>query len=162
MSESLTSQSPLARVAERPRADQWADDEEMLLAEFIAVFYPRGPLTVSSLRTEIRKGRLIPAQVAGKLFITPSTVRGLFRRSTPCPAPEKVCASTSAAAESIGAPAAPSPTPGSSSTDRERWALASLESALQTLSAPSPPMSRKGMRLQPPPRPQAEVIQLRS
>ncbi|HZO56741.1 MAG TPA: hypothetical protein VFB63_28785, partial [Bryobacteraceae bacterium] len=40
------------------------------LAEAVALFFPRGPLTVSSLRSEIRKGRLRATKPAGKLLVT--------------------------------------------------------------------------------------------
>ena len=40
------------------------------LAEAVALFFPRGPLTVSSLRNEIRKGRLRATKPAGKLLVT--------------------------------------------------------------------------------------------
>ena len=153
----------LPRVLERPLADQWGDDEEMLLAEYIAVFYPRGPLKVASLRTEIRKGQLIYARFAGKLFVTPANVRQAFQRSSACPVPAKAPASTSEKAESTGAPVGRSPMSGASSMERARLAQASLLTALDKLSPPSPRTSPKSTRRRPllhPP--QAEVIQIRS
>lgn len=157
----------LPRVLERPTADLWGDDEKMLLAEYIAVFYPRGPLKVASLRTEIRKGQLIPERFAGKLFVTPADVRQAFQRSPACPVRAKAPASTSARAESTVVPAARSPMSGASSMDREKLAQASLATALNRLSPPSPPTSPRNTRRRlplstPPALPPAEVIQIRS
>jgi hypothetical protein len=90
----MSRRSPLARVDRRPQPEQWSDDDDMTLQEYIAVFYPDGPLTVASLRTEIAKGRLTPSEVAGKFFITPAAVRALLKAPT-CPAKPKAPASTS-------------------------------------------------------------------
>lgn len=152
----------LPRVLERPTADLWGDDEEMLLAEYIAVFYPRGPLKVASLRTEIRKGQLIHARFAGKLFVTPANVRQAFQRSSACPVPVKAPASTFAKAESTAEQAVSSLTSGASSMEREKLAQAALATALAKLSPPSPPTSPRNMRRRPPLPPRAEVIQIRS
>jgi hypothetical protein len=50
----------------------------MMLAEAVEVFWPEGPLTIASLRTEIRKGRLTSARVAGRLFVTPADLKRMF------------------------------------------------------------------------------------
>lgn len=152
----------LPRVVARPTPDLWGEDEEMLLAEYIAVFYPRGPLKVASLRTEIRKGQLIHARFAGKLFVTPANVRQAFQRSSACPVPVKAPDSTSAKVESTAAPVERSPMSGASSTERARLAQASLATALQKLSPPSPLTSPRNTRRRPPLQPQAAVIQIRS
>lgn len=44
------------------------------LRQAVKVFFPDGPLTVSSLRNEIRKGRLIATKPAGKLLVTESAI----------------------------------------------------------------------------------------
>ena len=163
---------PLARAQQRPRPEQWATDEVMTLAEYAAVFWPAGPVTVSSLRTEIAKGRLTPARVRGLLWITPASVRALFQPepARACPDVRKAPASTSAPAGSTPAPASRSPTSTTSETDRLRSAQAAVQMASLALMAPkrsSPPTSSKSRRFGPRKKKlsmiaSAEVIQLRS
>jgi hypothetical protein len=45
-------------------------------------FFPNGPLTASSLRNEIRKGRLHAVMPAGKLLVTETAI-GLMSRPKP-------------------------------------------------------------------------------
>ena len=126
--------SALARVERRPSPADWADDASMTLAEAAAVFGSDYPLTVSTLRTEIRRGRLTYAEVAGTFFVTPAAIRALFQ---PCLAKPKAPASTYAPPGPIGRPK-PS---GSSETERAKSARAALRLALQTPSAGSPTTS---------------------
>lgn len=58
------------RVAERPRVGDWDMDELMTLAEAVRLHWPKGPLTVPSLRNAIRQGALPVCVVAGKHFLT--------------------------------------------------------------------------------------------
>ncbi|WMT76281.1 hypothetical protein [Bradyrhizobium sp. Ash2021] len=58
------------RVARRPDPDQWSENELLALHEAVALLWPRGPLTVSSLRTAIAKGHLGHARIAGRLYTT--------------------------------------------------------------------------------------------
>lgn len=83
------------RATGRPRPEEWADNELMTLMEAAAVFWPNGPLTIASLRTEIRAGRLTAEFIAGKLFVTPAALRDMRRR---CRARQKAPASSSASA----------------------------------------------------------------
>lgn len=121
------------RVQKRPHPDQWGDSEYMTLKEAVAVFWPDGPLTVASLRTEIANGRLAPASVAGKFFVTPAQLRALFEPK-PCPHAPKAHASTGAKA----GPKSARRTSGSSGTDRQRSALAAAQMAINKLSKRSP------------------------
>jgi hypothetical protein len=73
----------LFRVKRRPNPENWGPDEPMTLIEAVAVFFPDGPLTLSSFRTEIAAERLEVARVAGKDLITPRAIRKMI---TPCPA----------------------------------------------------------------------------
>src|SRR5258708_28810978 len=73
----------LHRVKARPRPQDWADDEAMTLIEAVAVFFPDGPLTLSSLRTAIDARKLDIATVAGKHLTTPRAIKRLV---APCPA----------------------------------------------------------------------------
>jgi hypothetical protein len=70
----------LARTRARPRPEQWGDDEAMTLIEAVTVFFPTGPLTLSSLRTEVRERRLAVARVARKVLTTPRAIKQV----TPC------------------------------------------------------------------------------
>src|SRR5665213_1041468 len=71
----------LLRVKQRPRPQDWADDEAMMLIEAVAVFFPDGPLTLSSLRTAIAAGTLEVAVVAGKILVTPRAVKKMVTPS---------------------------------------------------------------------------------
>jgi hypothetical protein len=55
----------LARAKARPDPAQWGEDEAMTLVEAAAVFFPHGPLTLSSLRRAAAAGTLEIAKVAG-------------------------------------------------------------------------------------------------
>lgn len=65
------------RVVDRPEPELWRPDELMTLAEAAALFWPHGPLGVSSLRTAIRDGVLSPVRVAGKLLVTPAAIAAM-------------------------------------------------------------------------------------
>ena len=56
------------RVKLRPDPDQWGSDELMTLQEAASLFWPRGPLTTTSLRTAVRDRTLDVAEIAGKLL----------------------------------------------------------------------------------------------
>lgn len=109
------------------------------------------PVNLSMLRTEIRKGRLTPARVAGKFFVTPAQVRDLF---TPCPAAPKAPASTSSR-EPAGKPS------GSSETERLRLAQAATLAACQMLSSGSASTSCERRSGKAPAPPARNVIPLR-
>jgi hypothetical protein len=49
----------------------------MALHEAVALMFPLGPLTVSSLRTAISNGRLGHARVAGKIYTTRRAVAAM-------------------------------------------------------------------------------------
>src|SRR5579862_4686955 len=71
----------LSRARARPDPAQWGDDEVMTLIEAVAVFFPDGPLTLSSLRTAVAAGTLEIAKVAGKNLTTPRAIRKLVMPS---------------------------------------------------------------------------------
>jgi len=75
------SQDKLIRVKSRPNPDQWGDDEVLTLVEATALFFPEGPLTLSSLRSAVAAGTLEIARVAGKDLTTPRAIRKLVRPS---------------------------------------------------------------------------------
>ena len=49
------------------------------LKEAVARFFPGGQLTVTSLRTEINKGRLQTILVAGKILVTESAIAEMLK-----------------------------------------------------------------------------------
>lgn len=71
------------RVAERPRVEDWKEDELLTLPEAVALFWPKGPLTVTSLRTAGHEGSLEITVVAGKHFVTPAAIRSMGKREQP-------------------------------------------------------------------------------
>ncbi len=128
------SRDPLVRCHARPAPDDWADDEPMTLAEAVEVFFANGPLTSSSLRTEIANGRLATAKVAGRYYVTPANLKALFEpRILPCPESQKAPAFTFAR---------PGPTGGqlpstSFEMAEQRSALAAARMSLKALKKPS-------------------------
>jgi hypothetical protein len=71
----------LARAKARPDPAQWGEDEVMTLIEAAVVFFPHGPLTLSSLRRAATAGTLEIAKVAGKDLTTPRAIRKLVKPS---------------------------------------------------------------------------------
>jgi hypothetical protein len=68
----------LDRLKERPTADAWGDEEMVSLAEAVALFFPSGPLTASSLRAARRRGELACVEVCGRAFTTPRAIRDMM------------------------------------------------------------------------------------
>jgi hypothetical protein len=50
------------------------------LREAVERFFPNGPLTVASLRSEIKKGRLRATMPAGKLLVTETAIAGMLEQ----------------------------------------------------------------------------------
>jgi hypothetical protein len=71
----------LARAKARSDPAQWGEDEVMTLVEAAVVFFPHGPLTLSSLRGAAAAGTLEIAKVAGKDLTTPRAIRKLVKPS---------------------------------------------------------------------------------
>jgi len=71
-----------ARIAARPDASQWSDDELLTLPEAAALFWPAGPITTNTLRTAGRDGVLAITKVAGKFFTTPMAIRRMGAEGT--------------------------------------------------------------------------------
>lgn len=63
------------RVADRPKPEEWTDDDLLTLPEAAALFWPAGPITTNTLRTAGRDGTLAITKVAGKFFTTPLAIR---------------------------------------------------------------------------------------
>lgn len=70
------------RIAERPCAEEWPDDELLTLPEAAALFWPAGPITTNTLRTAGCNGTLAITKVAGKFFTTPMAIRRMGQDET--------------------------------------------------------------------------------
>ena len=103
----------------------------MTLLEFFQVFGDRYPITVSGMRTEIGRGRLIASKVGGSFFVTPKNVKELFL----CPARPKDPDFTSDRAASMRERVRRSQTDGSYETERLKSAQAAALNAWRTPSA---------------------------
>lgn len=117
------------------------DDASIPLAEAVRLFFPFGGVSVASLRTEARKGRLELHQIAGKDFVTPAAIREMKEQC-------RVLASR---------PASKSETAdGSSETDRHT----SAQDAMSAIEAALKPASRDtyGRKARRDTRPSAAVI----
>ena len=69
----------LDRISERPGPSEWGEDELLTLAEAARLFWPGGPITVTTLRTAVRQGDLDVVVLAGKFFTTPAGIRAMGR-----------------------------------------------------------------------------------
>src|SRR5689334_12497976 len=56
-------------------AEALKDDDLVRLADAPALFFPCGGVTLNTLRTEIRRGTLVPERIGGKYFVTPRAIR---------------------------------------------------------------------------------------
>src|SRR5262249_16942123 len=102
-----TVRDPLARVCERPLPEQWDADEAMTIIEAVAVFFPPGPVGLSTIRLGAAGGQLAVASVPGKILTTPRAIKQWVR---PCLAKED------ASVNRPGSGSAPTTEPGSSLT----------------------------------------------
>ena len=75
MVSKVTNHKVPPRVLERPAPETRREDELKSLAEAAALFWPDGPLTVTSLRTAVRDGLLDVAEIAGKILTTRAAIR---------------------------------------------------------------------------------------
>jgi hypothetical protein len=91
----LPNREPPHRVAARPHPSQWDPAELMSFREAAALFWPQGPLTVSSLRTAHKDKKLAAVEIAGKFLTTKSAILQMSTCSleTNEPIPEPVTAS---------------------------------------------------------------------
>jgi hypothetical protein len=69
------------RVALRPDPAQWSADELMTLQEAAWLFWPMGPLTMTSLRTAVRDHQLDVAEIAGKILTNKNSIQKMCRCS---------------------------------------------------------------------------------
>ncbi|MET4278544.1 MULTISPECIES: hypothetical protein [unclassified Bradyrhizobium] len=70
------------RIAAKPDASTWGDEDLMTLAEIVALLYPEGPISESFLRTSYRKGLLEVVLLNRKLLTCKRSVREMFERAS--------------------------------------------------------------------------------
>lgn len=131
-SPSVHHADPLRRVHDRPCPTEWDDEEPITLQEAVALFFPMGPLTLSSFRTEIRKGNLRAVKRAGRWFVTPAAVRSLFELQQ-WVGRQRELGSICEPAGPIPGRDAQSPRSTSSAMDKRTSALAAARTALEKL-----------------------------
>ncbi|MBR1188545.1 hypothetical protein [Bradyrhizobium sp. AUGA SZCCT0160] len=78
------------RVEARPDPRSWEMDELMTLKEAVELHWPDGLITVPTLRTSIRQGRLAVCEIAGKYFLTRRLLLALSTGQILDPSPEAV------------------------------------------------------------------------
>jgi hypothetical protein len=153
-----------ATVTDEPRRRRPAIDPNaavdpntpLRLADAVAVAFPHGGMTISGLRREANRGRLVIEKIAGKDFVTLAAIermRGLCRDD----ANRQDCGSNQK--NSTRPETASATAPGSSETDRAKSALAALHKTARELKPRSPNTSPSSTA---PPRESAAVIPLKS
>ena len=108
-------------------------DTPLRLEQAVKLAFPFGGMTVSGLRREAARGRLMIEMIAGKQF---TTLRNIGHMRELCLVEQRVPVSTSA---SVG-DAKPC---GSSSTEKTKSALAAAQVIAEALKRPSQPISPK-------------------
>jgi hypothetical protein len=73
------------RITKRPDPSQWAPNELLTLQEAAQLFWPDGPITVSTLRTAVRDRQLAVVTIARKLFTCPAAVKAMAVFETALP-----------------------------------------------------------------------------
>src|SRR5689334_16910351 len=90
------------------------------LKKAVAIFFPEGGVTVSTLRTEARKGRLVLERIGGKDFVTGEAIKKM----------RELCRTQPKASDSTPAGEKDAKPSGASGMERSKLALvAALENA---------------------------------
>jgi hypothetical protein len=130
-------------------------DTPLRLETAAQIAFPGGGMTVSGLRKERDRKRLVVEKIAGKEF---TTLRNIERMREQCRAPQKVLASGSnPKSETLKESSSGGPR-SSFETERAKSARAALEQTAKGLSKPSPSTSPKNTQS----RGTANVILLKS
>src|SRR5215472_85164 len=99
-------------------------DTPLRLYRAVEIAFPQGGMTVSGLRREAEKGRLIIEEIAGKHF---TTLRAIDEMREKCRVQQKVSGSGSNPTSAIGPENSSIAPVGSLGTERVRSARAALE-----------------------------------
>jgi hypothetical protein len=106
-----------------PATAEISELDPLRLKEAVKIAFPRGGMTVSGLRREIKRGRLECEVIAGKQFVTRRDINLMRQR----------CRDELRAPVSISASAGDAKMCGSSSTDKTKSALASALAVTEKL-----------------------------
>lgn len=83
----------LVRVRARPTPDLWEQTEPMTLIEAVALLFPLGPVSLSTLRRARKRGQLATKSVCNRLYTTIEAMRAMtLPEMTPNPEPPAVTA----------------------------------------------------------------------
>lgn len=116
----------------RAANDNFQPDDPVRLAQILLLAFPHGGMTVSGLRKEATRGRLLVMRIAGKDF---TTMRSIEEMKEKCRVPANLPASGSGQQARIG------PQHGSSSTAESSSALLAAQMIVAELKRPSPSTS---------------------
>lgn len=141
-------------AAEVPLADV-GPDTPLRLEVAAQIAFPHGGMTVSGLRKERDRQRLVVEKIAGKEF---TTLRHIERMRELCRAPQKVPGYGSNPKSETRREGSSGAKPGPLETERARSALAALEQTAKALSKPSPSTFPRNTQC----RVTADVIHLKS
>jgi hypothetical protein len=148
--------SPAENARNLPRLDQIAEDAPLRLNIAAALAYPDGSMTVSGLRREAARGRLVVERTADKDYTTLGAIRQM-RGLCQLEAKERDCGSEDRAVTAKpGKNTAPC---GSSETGSIRRAQAAARMIVKELKERSPNTSTESTSLK---RPKGSVIPLKS
>jgi hypothetical protein len=112
-------------------------EKHYTLRQAVRTFFPDGPITVSTLRTAIKKRKLQATMPEGKLLVTEAWLAEWLNRCR---------VAVDLLDYGSSPPSAVDPLCGSSSTDRNTRALDAASATLKRLSASSPNTSAASMR----------------
>jgi hypothetical protein len=93
------------------------------LSEAVELFFPTGGITVKTLRTEARRGRLQTITLANKTFVTAEAISAMLERCKSCPVKDSPPAYISENAQAASRN-------GSSAMERTKQARAALQAML--------------------------------
>ena len=116
---------------------EWLMDPVYTLKQAAERFFPNGPLTVASLRNEIRKGRLQATMPAGKLLVTERALVEMLQRCRVAPSHHD-CTLNARSADAVPC--------GLSATERIERAQASIRATERLLKNILPATSMKNTR----------------
>ena len=136
-------------------SSQPGPDAPLRLDDAVRLAFPFGGITVSGLRREAARGRLLVEMIAGKQF---TTLRNIERMRELCRGPQKALGCGSSPRSAMRTASSSGEPRGSSETERTRSALAALEQTAKALSKPSLNISPRNT----PSREIADVIHLKS
>lgn len=130
----------MPRSVRLPERDQVTTDTPLRLDVAAALAFPGGGMTVSGLRKEAARGRLVIERIAGRDY---TTLAAIGKMRGQCRVQPKGLASISCLPAETKPAASPAPLDGSSETATVCTPQDALQAKLQKLIKPSPTTSAK-------------------